>query len=129
MKKKLLAVALVAAMAMGLMACGGSSSGSSGGGEAAAPAAEAPAASGEGIRLLNGKPEIDTQLKELAAKYQEETGHLYNYEATPAESTCYRFALGDKKRYPDIITQRSGKDCYYTNSCHIPVCSTKRTKI
>ena len=54
-------------------------------------------------------------------KYQEETGHLYNYEATPAESTCYRFALGDKKKYPDIITQGEGEDCYYTNSCHIPV--------
>ena len=54
-------------------------------------------------------------------QYQDETGHLYNYEATPAESTCYRFALLDKKEYPDIITQGSGKDCYYTNSCHIPV--------
>lgn len=53
--------------------------------------------------------------------YQNETGHLYNYEATPAESTCYRLALADKKVHPDIITQGSGKDCYYTNSCHIPV--------
>lgn len=54
-------------------------------------------------------------------KYQNETGNLYNYEATPAESTCYRLALNDKKLYPDIITRGSGKDCYYTNSCHIPV--------
>ena len=54
-------------------------------------------------------------------KYQEETGHLYNYEATPAESTCYRLAKADKKIYPDIITQGSGKNIYYTNSCHIPV--------
>lgn len=53
--------------------------------------------------------------------YQEETQHLYNYEATPAESTSYRFALNDRKVHPDIITQGSGKDCYYTNSCHIPV--------
>lgn len=53
--------------------------------------------------------------------FQEETGHLYNYEATPAESTCYRLALIDKKYYPDIITQGSGNDVYYTNSCHIPV--------
>ncbi len=53
--------------------------------------------------------------------FQNETGHLYNYEATPAESTCYRLALIDKKTYPDIITQGEGKDCYYTNSCHIPV--------
>lgn len=53
--------------------------------------------------------------------FQNETGHLYNYEATPAESTCYRLALLDKKEYPDIITQGSGEDIYYTNSCHIPV--------
>ena len=46
---------------------------------------------------------------------------MFNYEATPAESTCYRFALKDKKDYSDIITQGSGLDCYYTNSCHIPV--------
>lgn len=58
-------------------------------------------------------------------KYQDATGHLYNYEATPAESTCYRFALIDKKAYPDIITQGEGKDCYYTNSCHIPVSLVK----
>ena len=54
-------------------------------------------------------------------KFQEETGHLYNYEATPAESTCYRFALLDKKQFPDIITQGTGKGVFYTNSCHIPV--------
>lgn len=53
--------------------------------------------------------------------FQEETGHMFNYEATPAESTCYRFALHDKKVHSDIITQGSGEDCYYTNSCHIPV--------
>lgn len=53
--------------------------------------------------------------------YQEETGHLYNLEATPAESTAYRFALKDKEIHPDIVTQGSGKNVYYTNSCHIPV--------
>lgn len=57
--------------------------------------------------------------------FQEETGNLYNYEATPAESTCYRFALNDKKYYPEIITQGSGKNVYYTNSCHIPVSLVK----
>ena len=88
MKKKVLAVALAAVLAAGLMACGGSSSGSSGGGEAAAPAAEAPAASGEGIRLLNGKPEIDTQLKELAAKYQEETGNVVNIETIGGDTNA-----------------------------------------
>lgn len=53
--------------------------------------------------------------------YQEATGHLWNLEATPAEATCYRLALKDKEIYPDIITQGSGKNVYYTNSCHIPV--------
>lgn len=53
--------------------------------------------------------------------YQEETGNLYAFEATPAESTCYRLALKDKMTYKDIITQGNGGDPYYTNSCHIPV--------
>lgn len=53
--------------------------------------------------------------------YQEETGHLYAFEATPAEGTCYRLALKDKMTYTDIITQGNGGDPYYTNSCHIPV--------
>ena len=65
--------------------------------------------------------DISEFIRTKLLQYQDETGHLYNYEATPAESTCYRFALLDKKEYPDIITQGSGKDCYYTNSCHIPV--------
>lgn len=60
-------------------------------------------------------------IREKLVVFQHETGNLYNYEATPAESTCYRFALNDKKLYPDIITQGEGKDVYYTNSCHIPV--------
>lgn len=65
--------------------------------------------------------EVGDHIRMKLLDYQEETGHLYNYEATPAESTCYRLALNDKKLYPDIITQGSGKDVYYTNSCHIPV--------
>lgn len=64
---------------------------------------------------------VGDHIRNKLLEFQEETGHLYNYEATPAESTCYRFALNDKKLYPDIVTQGSGKDCYYTNSCHIPV--------
>ena len=79
MKKKLLAVALVAAMAMGLMACGGSSS--SGSSDAAAgdaaktEEAAAPAASSEGdIRLVNGKIEVDAALKAAAEAYKAETG-------------------------------------------------------
>lgn len=64
---------------------------------------------------------VGEHIRQKLLDFQSETGHLYNYEATPAESTCYRLALIDKKQYPDIITQGSGKDVYYTNSCHIPV--------
>lgn len=65
--------------------------------------------------------EVGEFIRNRLITYQEETGHLYNYEATPAESTCYRLALIDKRTYPDIFTQGSGSDVYYTNSCHIPV--------
>lgn len=79
---------------------------------------------GNNILTSNGKEfalEVGNYIRGKLLKYQEETGCLFNYEATPAESTSYRFALKDKKTYPDIITQGHGKDCYYTNSCHIPV--------
>ena len=65
--------------------------------------------------------EVGEHIRQKLLEFQEETGHLFNYEATPAESTCYRLALLDKKKYPDIITQGEGNDVYYTNSCHIPV--------
>lgn len=65
--------------------------------------------------------EVGEHIRQKLLEFQAETGHLYNYEATPAESTCYRLALLDKKKYPEIITQGTGKDVYYTNSCHIPV--------
>ena len=51
-------------------------------------------------------------------------GDLYNLEATPAESTSYRLAKHDKKRYPDIITASQGETPYYTNSSHLPVSYT-----
>ena len=54
-------------------------------------------------------------------KFQEETGNLYNLEATPAEGTTYRFAKEDKKRFPDIIQAGSGENIYYTNSSQLPV--------
>ena len=56
--------------------------------------------------------------------YQVQYGDLYNLEATPAESTAYRLAKHDKKRYPDIITAGDNdedKVPYYTNSSHLPV--------
>lgn len=65
--------------------------------------------------------EVGEHIRQKLLEFQEKTGHLFNYEATPAESTCYRLALLDKKKYPDIITQGEGNDVYYTNSCHIPV--------
>lgn len=65
--------------------------------------------------------EVGEHIRNRLLGFQEETGHLYNYEATPAESTCYRLALLDKKKYPDIVTQGNGSGVYYTNSCHIPV--------
>ena len=59
-------------------------------------------------------------MREKLLKYQEETGNLYNLEATPAEGTSYRLAKIDKEKYPDIFTQ--GKEHpYYTNSTWLPV--------
>ena len=61
-----------------------------------------------------------THMRERMQDYQEETGDLFNLEATPAESTSYRLARHDKEQFPDIIT--SGKDDpFYTNSSQLPV--------
>lgn len=60
-------------------------------------------------------------MREELVKYQEETGHLYNLEATPAEGTTYRFAKEDLKRFPDIIQAGTSDAPYYTNSSHLPV--------
>ena len=54
-------------------------------------------------------------------QFQEETGHLYNLEATPAEGTTYRFAREDRKRYPDILQAGTVAEPYYTNSSQLPV--------
>jgi ribonucleoside-triphosphate reductase len=53
--------------------------------------------------------------------YQEETGHLYNLEATPAEGTTYRFAKEDRKRFPEILQAGTDENPYYTNSSQLPV--------
>jgi ribonucleoside-triphosphate reductase len=53
--------------------------------------------------------------------FQEETGHMYNLEATPAEGTTYRFAKEDKKRYCGILQAGSAERPYYTNSSQLPV--------
>jgi len=60
-------------------------------------------------------------MRERLSDYQEKYGDLYNLEATPAESTAYRFAKHDKERYPDIITANEKGTPYYTNSSHLPV--------
>ncbi|KLR58275.1 ribonucleoside triphosphate reductase [Diaphorobacter sp. J5-51] len=54
-------------------------------------------------------------------QFQEETGHLYNLEATPAEGTTYRFAKEDKKRWPAILQAGTEAQPYYTNSSQLPV--------
>ncbi|TVQ93494.1 MAG: ribonucleoside triphosphate reductase [Chromatiaceae bacterium] len=54
-------------------------------------------------------------------RFQEETGHLYNLEATPAEGTTYRFAREDRKRFPDILQAGTAAAPYYTNSSQLPV--------
>lgn len=60
-------------------------------------------------------------MRELMKEFQEETGNLYNLEATPAEGTTYRFAKEDKKRYKNIIQAGDGDNIYYTNSSQLPV--------
>ena len=67
--------------------------------------------------------EVLNHMRERLSDYQEKYGDLYNLEATPAESTAFRLAKHDRKRFPDIIT--AAKSCddtpYYTNSSHLPV--------
>lgn len=66
--------------------------------------------------------DVLTHMRDRLSDYQEEYGDLYNLEATPAESTTYRFAKHDRKRYPDIVTAaKEGDTPYYTNSSHLPV--------
>jgi len=65
--------------------------------------------------------DVLNHMRERLSDYQEQYGDLYNLEATPAESTAYRFAKSDKKQYPDIITANEDGTPYYTNSSHLPV--------
>jgi len=71
------------------------------------------------VRVLNF-------MREKLADFQEETGNIYNLEATPAEGTCYRLARIDKRKYPDIIVANEkhlsgGAEPFYTNSSQLPV--------
>ena len=66
--------------------------------------------------------DVLNHMRERLSDYQEKYGDLYNLEATPAESTSYRFAKHDVEQFPDIITaSRNGDAPYYTNSSHLPV--------
>ncbi len=65
--------------------------------------------------------DVLNHMRNRLSDYQEQYGDLYNLEATPAESTAYRLAKHDVKRYPDIITANMNGTPYYTNSSHLPV--------
>ncbi len=66
--------------------------------------------------------DVLNHMRERLSDYQEMYGDLYNLEATPAESTSFRFAKHDRKRWPDIITATDNDNApYYTNSSHLPV--------
>lgn len=71
----------------------------------------------EGLRFAE---ELLEHMRDRIRRYQEDTGNLYNLEATPAEGTTYRFAKEDIKRYPEIIQAGTAKNNYYTNSSQLP---------
>lgn len=73
-----------------------------------------PAGEALALRLLH-------RVRERMVQFQEETGHLYNLEATPAEGTTYRFAKEDRKRFPGILQAGTDEHPYYTNSSQLPV--------
>jgi ribonucleoside-triphosphate reductase len=71
---------------------------------------------------INFATELLNHIRVKMVLFQEESGNLYNLEATPAEGTTYRFAKEDKKRYGDKIIQAGmNENIYYTNSSQIPV--------
>ncbi|MCF7843317.1 ribonucleoside triphosphate reductase [Candidatus Gracilibacteria bacterium] len=84
---------------------------------------------GEDIGSEDGRAfagEVLDHMRHRLISYQQETGNLYNLEATPAEGVTYRFASRDKKMYPGIIVAnesecKTGAQPFYTNSSHLPV--------
>ena len=81
---------------------------------------------GETIADETGKAfaeKVLTHMRKRLADFQEQTGDLFNLEATPAESTSYRLARHDKQQFPDIITS-GDREPYYTNSSQLPVSYT-----
>lgn len=73
-----------------------------------------PAGHAMAVRLMD-------HLRGRMVQFQEQTGSMYNLEATPAEGTTYRFAREDKKRFPAILQAGSPEAPYYTNSTQLPV--------
>ena len=79
---------------------------------------------GEDVGSKRGRKfaiEVLNFMRERLIKYQQETDHLYNLEATPGEGTCYRQARVDREKYPDIVTAGTKETPYYTNSSQLPV--------
>ncbi|PWG82148.1 ribonucleoside triphosphate reductase [Pararcticibacter amylolyticus] len=79
---------------------------------------------GDSIVSASGRDfaaEVLDYIRQKMTVFQEETGNLYNLEATPAEGTTYRFAKEDKKRFPEILQAGEEGNIYYTNSSQIPV--------
>ncbi len=72
-------------------------------------------------KAQNFTADVLNHMRERLSDYQEKYGDLYNLEATPAESTAYRLAKHDKKRFADIIAAGTEEAPYYTNSSHLPV--------
>jgi ribonucleoside-triphosphate reductase len=78
----------------------------------------------EDITSTDGYPmavEFLDHIRLRMIEFQEQTGHMFNLEATPAEGTTYRFAKEDMKRYPDILHAGTKDKPYYTNSSQLPV--------
>ncbi len=73
-----------------------------------------PAGHALAVRLLD-------HVRQRMVEFQEQTGHLYNLEATPAEGTTYRFAKEDRRRWPAILQAGTEANPYYTNSSQLPV--------
>lgn len=83
---------------------------------------------GKGIGTPEGKEftiEVLQFMREVLREFQEETGNLYNLEATPAESTAYRLARLDREKYRNIITSGTDKFPYLTNSTQLNVDATR----
>lgn len=79
---------------------------------------------GKGIETKEGRDftvEVVNKMRDKLSEFQTRTDTMFNLEYTPAESTCHRFALKDKKNFPGIITAGTEERPYYTNSTHLPV--------